>query len=439
MFRKGTALVLTCLFFGAVAGSGQSTPEERCVVEGPARYACTENVGERGHQVHLRAGGRSRTEALPGPPRTLQLGSSRDVVLVGGGASLGEPWPADGFPEGTFWTRLIGLDGPILSAEGPRLLGLAGTGDWLAMQEIELAPTDTQDFDRGITEPWASSEEPLIVYGSDGREVRRLPGLRIFERYPEDQSDAYGFSADGRAIAIYRATRRAFDLYGLDGVVVDETLDLKELTPGFAPKEFAFIDADRIVMWQPEFFGRNQAEWLRVLTRGRPGQFVSTSIVHREGYIGFYGVARNGLMLLSAPHGFDVVSSAGQLVWRLDRIGWAEILELVPEPDLRRWRPTLLLAGAALRLSDARPAASAARRGQVIVRFDGIDRSVSEERNLTKRVVVGAETQPLAEVSAVAVLPAGAGVDGTGQYMLVDRVMGPEPLRVIAARRVAEP
>ena len=120
------------------------------------------------------------------------------------------------------------------------------------MQVVQLAPADTQDFDRGITEPWASSEAPLVVYGWDGREVRRLPGLRVFERYPEDEDDEYEFSADGRAIAVYRAERRSLDLYGLDGVVIDETLDLEELVPGFAPREFAFINVDRIVMWQPE-------------------------------------------------------------------------------------------------------------------------------------------------------------------------------------------
>jgi hypothetical protein len=438
MAKRGTVLILICLLFGAVAGSGQNTPDERCVVEGLARFACTEKDGERGYQAFFRVGARSRTEALPGQARHLQLGSLRDVVLVGGGAPLGEPWPADGFPEGTFWTRLVGLNGPVLSAEGPRLRSLAETGDWLATQVIELAPADTQDFDRGISEPWASSEDPLIVYRWDGREVRRLPGLRVFERYPEDYSDEYGFSADGRAIAVYREKRRTLELYGLDGVLVDETLDLEELTPGFAPKEFAFIDADRIVMWQPEFFGRNQAEWLRVLTRGPSGQFVSTSITHRDGYIGFYGVARNGFLLLSGPHGFDVVDSTGRLVWRLDRTGWAEILDLVTELDLRRWRPTLLPEGA-LRLRDTRSATVGMRKDHVIVRFGGIDMDVREEWNLTERVVVGAETRPLAEVSAVAVLPADAGVDGAGRYMLVDRAVGPEPLKVIAARGVAEP
>ena len=438
MVQRGTVLILTCLLFGAVPGSGQNTPDERCVIEGPARFACTEKDGERGHQTFFRVGARSRTEALPGEARHLQVGSLRDVVLVGGGAPLGEPWPADGFPEGTFWTRLIGLNGPVLSAEGPRLRSLAETGDWLATQVIELAPADTQDFDRGISEPWASSKDPLIVYRWDGREVRRLPGLRVFEQYPEDYSDEYGFSADGRAIAVYREQRRAFDLYGLDGVLVDETLDLEELTPGFAPKDFAFIHADQIVMWQPEFFGRNQAEWLRVLTRERSGQFVSTSIVHRDGYIGFYGVARNGFMLLSGPHGFDVVDTMGRLVWRLDRTGWTEILDLVTEPDLRRWRPTLLSEGA-LRLRDTRSTTVGMRKDQVIVRFGGIDSDVRAEWNFTERVVVGAETQPLAGVSAVAVLPGGAGVDGAGRYMLVDRAVGPEPLKVTAARGVAEP
>lgn len=438
MVKKGTVLILTCLLFGAAAGSGQSTPEERCVVEGPARYACTEKDVERGHQAYLRVGARSRTEALPGPPRALKLGSLRDVLLVRGGAPLGEPWPRDGFPEGTFWTRLIGLNGPVLSAEGPRLRSLAETGDWLALQVIELARADTQDFDRGITEPWASSEEPLIVYRWDGREVRRLPGLRVFERYPEDRDDGYGFSADGRAIAVYRAKRRAFDLYGLDGAVVDDTLELDELTPGFAPNRFAFIDADRIVMWQPEMFGRDQVEWLRVLARDETGEFVSTSVVHREGYTNFRGIARNGMMLLAGLHGFDVVNSSGQLVWRLDRTGWTEILELVPESDLRRWQPTLLLEGA-LRLRDTRLPALGPRRDDVIVRFGGAYRDESEGWNLTQRVVIGAETQPLAQVSAVARLPVGAEVDGTGHYMLVDCAVGPQPLEVTAARGVAEP
>ncbi len=438
MVKNGTALILTCLLFGAAAGSGQSTSEERCVVEGPVRYACTEDNGEQGHEVHLRVGPRSRTEALPGPSRALQLGSERGVVLVGGGASLGEPWPRDGFPEGTFWTRLIGLGGPVLSAEGPHLRSLAETGDWLALQVIELAPADTQDSDRGITEPWASSQAPLIVYRWDGREIRRLPGLRVFERYPEDRDDGYGFSVDGRAIAVYRAKSQEFDLYGLDGVVVDETLELEELTPGFAPNVFRFIDADRIVMWQPEMFGRDQAEWLRVLTRDETGQFVSKSVDHRDGYINFYGIARNGHMLLSSPHGFDVVDSSGQLVWRLDRAGWTEILELVPEPDLRRWQPTLLREGA-LRLRDTRLPALGPLHEQVIVRLGGVDKDESEGRNLTERVVIGAETRPLARVSAVARLPVGAEVDGAGHYMLADRAIGPQPLEVTAAREVVEP
>lgn len=438
MVKKGTVLILTCLLFGAVAGGGQSTPEEQCVVEGPARFACAEEDGERGHQAYLRVGARSRTEALPGRPLALKLGSRRDVLLVRGGAPLGELWPRDGFPEGTFWTRLIGLNGPVLSAEGPLLRRLAETGDWLALQVIELAPADTQDFDRGITEPWASSEDPLIVYRWDGREVRRLPGLRVFERYPEDRDDGYGFSADGRAIVVYRAKRRAFDLYGLDRVVVDETLELDELTPGFAPNEFAFIDADRIVMWQPEMFGRDQAEWLRVLTRDETGQFVSRSIHHRDGYINFYGIARNGHMLLSSPNGFDVVDSSGQLVWRLDRAGWTEILEWVTEPDLRRWRPTLLPEGA-LRLRDTRLPALGPLREPVIVRLGGVEEDGSEGWNPTGRVVIGAETRPLAQVSAVVRLPAGADVDGAGHYMLVDRAVGPQPLEVTAARGVAKP
>ena len=125
-------------------------------------------------------------------------------------------------------------------------------------------------------------------------------------------------------------------------------------------------------------------------------------------------------------------------MWRLDRTGWAEILDLVTEPDLRRWRPTLLPEGS-LRLRDTRSATVGVRKDDVIVRFGGIDRDVTEEWKLTERVVVGAETQPLAEVSAVAVLPAGAGVDGNGHYMLVDRAVGLQPLEVVAARGVAEP
>ncbi len=434
MAKKGTALALTYWLFAAVDGSGQSTPEEQCVVEGPARYACAEDDDGRGHQAHLRVGARSWREALPAPPRVLQVGSVRDVVLVGGGAPLREPWPLDGFPEGTFWTRLVGLDGPVLSVEGPRLRGLAETGDWLALQVIDLAPPDTQDFDRGITEPWASSEAPLIVYRWDGREVRRLPGIRVFEVYPEDRNDDYGFSADGRAIVVYRAKSRAFDLYGLDGVVADERLELDDLTPGFAPYEFAFIDADRIVMWQAELFDRDQAEWLRVLTRTQSGRFVSTSIVHRDGYISFLGIARNGFMLLSADHGRDVVSSSGQLVWRLGRTGWTELLELVPEHDLRRWQPRLLPEGGGLRLRTFGP-----RPEQVIARFGGMDEAANRRETLAERVTIRAETQPLAQVSAVARVPVGAAVDGTGRYMLVDRAAGPQPLEWTARSAVVEP
>ncbi len=437
MLQKETALVLTCLLVGAVAANSQGSLDERCVVEGPARYACVEGDGGGSHQVYFEIDGRSRSEVLPGRPRALQLGSARDVVFARGGFP-GVPVPDDGPDDGRWWTRLISLDGPVLSVDGPRIRGLAETGDWLAMQAVKLAPADTQDFDRGIAEPWASSEAPLVIYRWDGREVRELPGLRVFERYPEDEVDRYEFSVDGRSIAVYRAKRRAFDLYGLDGVVSDETLVLEELTPGFAPKEFAFIDADRIVMWQPEMFGRNQVEWLRVLTRDETGQFVSTSVVHRDGYTNFWGIARNGTMLLAGLHGFDVVNSSGQLVWRLDRTGWTEILELVPEPDLRGWRPTLLLEGA-LRLRDPRSATSGAQRDQVIVRFAGIDEDLGKERSAAAKVVIGPETQPLAGVSAVAVLPAGAGVDGAGRHMLVDRDLGPQPLRATMTRGAVEP
>ncbi len=217
------------------------------------------------------------------------------------------------------------------------------TGDWLALQSIKLAPADTRDFDRGFTEPWASSEDPLIVYRWDGREIRRLPGLRVFQVYREDRADGYGFSADGRAFAVYRAKRGAFDVYGLDGVVVDETLELEELTPGFRPNDFGFIDADRLFMWQPEMFGRDQVEWLRVLTRDETGRFVSRSIIHRDGLSEVVGIARNGTMLLSGVHGYDIVNSSGQLVWRLDRSILELGLELGLEPDVRRWQASLLL------------------------------------------------------------------------------------------------
>ncbi len=438
MLQEKTALVLTGLLLGATAANSQPVDDEQCVVEGPARYACVEGDDAGGYQVHFQIGSLIRSEVLPGQPRHFQLGSVRDVVFARGGAPLGEPWPPEGFPEGTFWTRLIGLDGPILSADGPRLHRLAETGDWLAMQSVKLAPADTQDFDRGITEPWASSDAPLVVYRSDGREVRKLPGLRVFERYPEDEVDRYEFSADGRAIGVYRAKDRAFVIYGLDGVVGDETLALRELAPGFAPRRFAFIGADRIVMWQPEMFGRDQVEWLRVLTRDETGRFLSTSIVHRDGYTDFWGIARNGTMLLAGLHGFDVVNSSGQLLWRLDRTGWTEILELVTEPDLRRWRPALLSEGA-LRLRDTRLSASVSEGEQVIVRFGGVDKDESEGWGLAERVVIGAETQPVAQVSAVARLPAGAEVDGTGHYMLANRAVGLQPLEVTTAREVVEP
>ncbi len=441
MAMMRTALILTCLLFVPVAGGGQSGPEERCVVEGPARYACTDGDSERGHLIHLRVGARSRTEALPGPPRIPRLGSVRDVVLLREDVPLGEGRPRDGFPEGTFWTRLIGLNGPVLSAEGPHLRGLAVTGDWLALQSIKLAPADTRDFDRGFTEPWASSEDPLIVYRWDGREIRRLPGLRVFQVYREDRADGYGFSADGRAIAVYRAKRGAFDVYGLDGVVVDETLELEELTPGFRPNEFRFIDADRLVMWQPEMYRTRSAisgGWLRVLTRDETGRFVSRLIFHRDVLADVRGVARNGTMLLSGVHGYDIVNSSGQLVWRLDRTGWTGILELGLEPDVRRWQASLLPEGA-LRLRDTSAPASGSRRDQVIVRFGGIGQDESEGWDLAEPVVIGAETQPLAQVSAVARLPAGAAVDRSGRYMLVDRAAGPQPLEVIAARGTVEP
>lgn len=436
MNRVEAALVLTCLLVGAVAGNAQSASKEPCVVEGPSRYACVERDSGGRYQVYLQIGAGSRTEALPGRPRAVQLGSARDVVFARGGLP-GVAGSDDGANEGQWWTRLIGLDGPVLSADGPRLHGLAETGDWLAMQVVQLAPADTQDFDRGITEPWASSEAPLVVYGWDGREVRRLPGLRVFERYPEDEDDEYEFSADGRAIAVYRAERRSLDLYGLDGVVIDETLDLEELVPGFAPREFAFINADRIVMWQPEMFGRNQAQWLRVLSRDESGRFVSKSIVHRDGYTDLWGISRGGLILFSGLHGFDVVNPSGELVWRLDRAGWTEILELVPERDLRGWRPVMLLGGA-LRLRDTRARALGTGRDEVIVRFTEVDEKANGDWDPGHEVVIGGETQPLAKVASVAVLPVGAAVDGEGRYMLIDRALGPQPLKGSATREVVE-
>ncbi len=79
------------------------------------------------------------------------------------------------------------------------------------------------------------------------------------------------------------------------------------------------------------------------------------------------------------------------------------------------------------------------RPEQVIARFGGMDEAANRREILAERVTIRAETQPLAQVSAVARVPVGAAVDGTGRYMLVDRAAGSQPLEWTARSAVVEP
>lgn len=412
-------------------------PAHRCVVADAERYACVEEVGNGRYAVFIRSGPRSRIESLPGPlARQLRLGSARDVVLASGTSREG------GSAER--WTSLIGLDGTIMSFQGSLFIDAAATGDWLAVQAVERVVIEDSAYDLppGEVHTTASSDQPLVIYGWDGREVRRVSGLRDFRAYPEDVADLLRFSHDGRALSIFRSASRTVDIYGLEDHVGDETLSLDELTPDFDPIALEFIDADRIVMWQPEMFGRNHPDWLRTLVRDSLGCFVSRSIVHDRGRYGdLRGVSTRGRMLLwasggSEPGGYDLVNFSGELVWRMNRFGWSDLTEAMPQRDLQWWEPRLLASGDVL-LMDSVIGRPTGPRERVVVHLseiEGSDEKVAQDGSaVSKQAVIFDEDQPLARVESVGRVPAGAFLDGSGRYALVDPADGPKRIETTTA------
>jgi hypothetical protein len=338
----------------------------------------------------------------------------------------------------TLSIRLIGPSGTVMSVEPPNGTELAPTGDWMSSQRIDLAPADS--YGGRAT---ASSEADLVVYRWDGEEVRRVPGRRVFMHWPEDEDDDHAFSHDGRALLVYRSERREFDLYGLDGRTRDEVVPLADLAPGFAAYEFEFLDVDRIVVWQPEFFGREVVDWLRVLTRDSSGRFASTVISYGRdgrGYIEVHDISPGrGWLLLSAtrepegPWGFDVVDLSGRLIWRHDLYGWSDLIGAMSERDLRRWLPRLLPDGA-IRLEPNAPHAEES----VVVRLTDVEEGPPRFGRAPKRIVVLSGDQPLAHAASVAEVPREAAVDGSGQYALTEPAAGPrrlDPKRVLSKPR----
>ncbi len=410
---------------------------QRCVVKDAERYACLKKVGNGEYAVFIRSGERSRTEPLPGPPsHRLRMGSARDVVLTGG--ALGDGGSAER------WARLIGLDGTIMSFQGSPFIDAADTGDWLAVQAVERVVIEDSAYDLppGEVHETASSDQPLVIYGLNGREVRRVPGLVDFRVYPEEVADLLRFSNDGRALSIFRSKSRTVAIYGLDGEVSDQVLSLDELTPGFDPIELEFIDADRIVMWQPEMFGRNDPDWLRTLVRDSSGRFASRSIVHREaenylGYGDLRGITTEGRMLLwrsgrGEPGGYDVVSFSGELVWRMNFFGWSDLTEAMPERHLQRWQPSLLPNGDVL-LTDHHADGS---RERMVVHLTEVRESsrfaAKDGIVVSERAVVFDGDQPLATVESITVVPPEALIlDGSGRYALVDPDGVPRPIEAI--------
>ena len=436
---KNLAFVLVGLFSLVAAGlSAEVRTADRCTVEGPERFACVANGGEEKHEVFVRDGPRSHWERIPGPlVWPLRMGTDRGVVLARGVPTGTEDRvrPVGDWP--TWWTRLIALDGTVLSFDGPHVAGLSEKGDWLAVQLVEPAPAGTQDLDNGITEPAASSNAPLVVYRWDGSEARRLPGLRVFQRYPEDEDDGYSFSGDGRAILIYRAEHRTFDVYSLDGSTRDETLLLSELAEGFAAREFRFVEADLIVMWQFEMFGRETSEWLRVVSRSTSGKWVSRSIVHEDRYTDLRGISSNGRLLLRGDHGFDLVNPFGRLIWRVNSSGWSDLAEVMPGKDLQRWQPALLPGGDVV----LRKYGSGSQRApleKVVVRLSRVEENVRSSLGPDEPLVVFSEDQPLSRVWAIAEVPGGAAVDGSGRYALFDPSEGTRRVKDTVTRDLPE-
>ena len=428
------ALILLLLLTGApLLALGAA---HRCVVTDAERYACLKEVGNGEYAVFLRSGRQSRTEPLPGPPKKgFRLGSARDVILISGTSR------DSGSPER--WASLIGLGGTIMSFQGSLFIDAAATGDWLAVQAVVPLVIEDSGYDLppGEVHTTASSDGPLVIYGWDGREVRRVPGLRDFRSYPEDVADLLRFSNDGRALSIFRSAGRTIEIYGLGDEVGDETLSLDELTPDFDPIALEFIDADRIAMWQPEMFGRDQPDWLRTLVRDSSGQFVSRSIVHHEGRYGdLRGISTGGRMLLwtsgrSAPGGYDVVNFSGELVWRINRLGWSDLAEAMPQQDLQWWEPKLLASGDVLLVNSVMGRATGPRE-RMVVHLSEIpgpgNQVVQDGPVVSKQAVVFDEDQPLARIESIGRVPPDAILDGSGRYALVDPAEGPRLVETVA-------
>lgn len=403
----------TVAFVSLLTAAGLSAEElaaDRCVVQGPDRFACVVDAQGQKPGIFIRDGARSREQTLPGPLSwPLQMGSVRSVVLVKGLLSETAGREPTLRKDSGIWARLIGLDGATgLSLDGRYGVGMAATGDWLAV------------------EPRASESPELVVYDWEGREARRLPGRRVFMRHPEDEDDDYSFSGDGRAVVVYRSERQAFDIFGLDGGVPDETVLLSESARNFAAKEFRFVDADTIVMWQFEMFGREEAEWLRVLRRQPSGKWVSRSIVHENGYTDVRRIASDGRILLAGEHGFDVVDTFGRLIWRMNYSGWSELVEVMPEKDLQRWQPALLPGGdIVLRKYGRGTGVGRSPVESVLVRLSRADEGGWPSLDLDERLVVVHDSdRPRARVSTVAEVPPDAAISADGRHLLLDPTEG---------------
>ncbi len=412
--------------------------DERCTVRSADRYACVERKPGGEYVLRLRARGRSRTEELPGDPNSLlMLGAIRDLVYVRGV----DPVPGGGGLVRS-WNRTIGLGGTLMARDEPvEADRMAPTGEWLAVQRVDLSPEAVIPGPGNEGVMTKEPATPLVVLRWDGKEVRRVPGRRVFMNWPEDEDDDFAFSHDGKALLVYRALRREFDLYGLDGRAADEVVPLADLAPGYAAHEFEFIDVDRIVIWQQEFFGRQVVDWLRVLSRDRSGRFVSKVISYgKEGrsYVELHDISpARGWLLLSAdtePYGvkYDVVDLSGRLIWRHDYRGWSELLGAMPDRDLREWIPSLLHDGA-VELEPNRPRADEL----VVVRLTEVEKGPQQPVSTVGEVVVRSDDSPLAQAASIVEVPRAVAVDGSGQYALADFAEGPRPLD--AERIVAKP
>ena len=432
---KGLRLeTLVLLMVAATAAWAEGSMAGRCTVHAAERYACVETAEDGGSELHFQVGSRKHVEPLPEASSwRLRLGTVRDVALVRGVGPMAEDSSVK-----TLSRRLVGLEGTLLVLADP-VHGFAPTGEWLATQRVRIPPPGS--YGSGVA---ATSDEDLVVLRWDGREMRRVPGRRVFMHWPEDEDDQVAFSHDGRALLVYRSERREFDLYGLDGRTRDEVVPLADLAPGFAAYEFEFIDVDRIVVWQPEFFGRDTVDWLRVLTRDISGRFTSRVISYTRdgpgGYIELHGVAPvRGWLLLSAHSesdravGFHVVDLSGRLIWRHDLYGWSDLVGAMPDRDLRRWHPRLLSDGAILLDPNNRSMAEKS----FVVRLTDVEEAPRWPGSAPTRLVVLPDDQPLARAASIVEVPREAAVDGSGQYALTDLAEGPR--RLGAKRIVSKP